>query len=89
MKKTLIQIVFLMVLLACMGCEEEVRTTLNVEERKEVNKRYKEALDSINKMMITECTDRRQKKFNRLVDSLKTTRIEEIELITKVKGNEK
>lgn len=89
MKKALIQIAFLMVLLACMGCEEEVRTTLNVEERKEVNKRYKEALDSINKMMITECTDRRQKKFNRLVDSLKTTRIEEIELITKAKGNEK
>ena len=71
------------------SCGEDERTSLNVEERKEVNDKYKEVLDSINKSMIAECEENRKKKFNIIVDSLKNTRLEEILLITKVKGNEK
>ena len=72
-----------------MSCGEEKRTSLNVEERKEVNQLYKEILDSLNKSLIAECEESRKKKFTAIVDSLKTTRLEEILLITKPKGNEK
>lgn len=89
MDKSIVYIIFISLTLLLIGCGEEERTSLNVDERKIVNNRYKEALDSINKIMITECTERREKKFKVLVDSLKTTRLEEIKLITKVKGNEK
>lgn len=68
-----------------MSCGEDVRTSLNVEERKEVNEKYKEVLDSINKSLIAECETNREKKFEYLVDSLKKTRLEEILLITKKK----
>ncbi len=89
MAKSIIYCLLFSILLIITACGEEERSSLNVEERRIVNTRYKEALDSINKLLITECTDRREKKFNHLVDSLKTTRLQEIELITKVKRNEK
>jgi len=88
MGKGILYILLLVVLTSVISCGEEERTSLNVAERKIVNTRYKEALDSINKMLIAECTDRKEKKFDDLVDSLKTTRLEEIKLITKVKGDE-
>lgn len=75
--------------LSITSCGEDKRTSLNVEERKEVNQRYKEVLDSINKTLITECEENRAQNFNLIVDSLKAARLEEILLITKVKGNEK
>lgn len=74
---------------AILSCGEEQRTSLNVDERKEVNEKYKEILDSLNKSLIAECEEKRNKNFNTIVDSLKNTRLEEILLITKVKGNEK
>lgn len=89
MGRPILQFTLMTFLLMAMSCGEAERTSLSVEERKIVNTRYKEALDSINKAMIVECKDRRKKKFEILVDSLKTTRLEEIQLITKVKGNEK
>jgi len=89
MVKNIFPFLLIASLIAVSSCGEEERTSLNVAERKIVNNRYKEALDSINKLLITECTDRRKKKFDHLVDSLKTTRLEEIKLITKVKSNEK
>lgn len=88
MIKSTLKILAIFVFLSLVACGKEERTSLNVEERKIVNTRYKEALDSINKLMIAECTDLRKKKFDLLVDSIKTMRIEEIELITKVKSNE-
>ena len=72
-----------------MSCSEDKRTSLNIEERKEVNEKYKEVLDSLNKSLISECYENRQKNFTAIVDSLKNTRLEEILLITKVKGHEK
>jgi len=72
-----------------LGCSEEERTSLNVVERKEVNEKYKAILDSLNKSLIDECKENRKKNFNSIVDSLKNTRLKEILLITKVKGNEK
>lgn len=77
------------IVLATWSCGEDVRTSLNVEERKEVNKKYKEVLDSINKSMIAECEIYRNKRFDIVVDSLKKARLEEILLITKSKGNDK
>ena len=72
-----------------LGCSEEERTSLNVVERKEVNEKYKAILDSLNKSLIDECKENRKKNFNSIVDSLKNTRLKEILLITKEKGNEK
>ena len=89
MGRSVLQFAFITLLFVLISCGGDERTMLNVDERKVVNTRYKEALDSINKTMIAECTDRRKKKFDLLVDSIKTTRLEEIKLITKVKGNEK
>lgn len=88
MTNRILQFILISFIVSFSSCGEDERTSLNVEERKIVNTRYKEALDSINKLMITECTDRRKKKFDQLVDSLKKTRLEEIKLITKVKGDE-
>ena len=78
-----------MMILTILSCGEEERTSLNVDERKEVNEKYKAILDSLNKSLIVECEENRKKNFNSIVDSLKNTRLEEILLITKVKGNEK
>lgn len=89
MRKYRFHIILISAILLAISCGEKKRTSLNIEERKIVNTRYKEALDSINKVMFAECKDRRKESFDQLVDSLKTTRLEEIELITKVKGNEK
>ena len=75
--------ILLLAVFAVIGCEADERTSLNVAERKVVNARYKDALDSVNKMMIVECTERRDKRFKTLVDSLKTTRLKEIEHIIK------
>lgn len=72
-----------------LSCGEDERKSLNVDERKEVNEKYKEILDSLNKSLISECEENRKKIFKTIVDSLKNTRLEEILLITKVKGNEK
>lgn len=88
MSKYILHFILLCICTSIISCGEEERTSLNVEERKIVNSRYKEALDSINKLMIAECSERRKKKFDQLVDSLKTTRLEEIQLITKTKSNE-
>lgn len=71
------------------SCKDDIRTSLNIDERKEVNELYKSQLDSINKLMIKECDDRRASTFDNIVDSLKTTRLEEIKLITKSKKDEK
>lgn len=72
-------------LLMAASCGEETRTTLTVEERKEVNKLYKEKLDSLNKYTIAQCEILRESKFDALVDSLKTARLKEIESIMKSK----
>lgn len=77
------------IILSTVSCGETERTSLTIEERKEVNNQYKEILDSLNKLMISECEENRKVSFNSIVDSLKNTRLEEIQLITKVKGNEK
>ena len=72
----------LMLLLVMISCSEEARNTLTVEERKVVNEMFKDKLDSINKAMIKECDERKIALFDRIVDSLKVTRLEEIKLIT-------
>ena len=82
-------LILAVVVFLTVSCEEDERKSLNVEERKEVNQKYKEVLDSINKTLIVECENNREQKFKTLVDSLKTARLEEILLITKPKGNDK
>lgn len=82
------RIILLSILFTLIGCGEEKRTSLNVEERKEVNQQYKDVLDSLNKSLIAECDNNRNKKLNDLVDSLKKARLEEILLITKSNKNE-
>jgi len=89
MGKTVASYIIVMMILTILSCGEEERTSLNVDERKEVNEKYKAILDSLNKSLIVECEENRKKNFNSIVDSLKNTRLEEILLITKVKGNEK
>lgn len=70
------------------SCGKEDRTQLTVEERKEVNEVYKNILDSLNVTMLNQCDEYKAKNFTRIVDSLKETRLNEIRLITKVKGDE-
>ena len=89
MGRTVASYIIVIMVLTILSCGEEERTSLNVDERKEVNEKYKAILDSLNKSLIVECEENRKKNFNSIVDSLKNTRLEEILLITKVKGNEK
>ena len=69
------------------SCGKEARTNLTVAERKIVNNKYKNQLDSLNKTLIKECKEYKENNFDKIVDSLKRTRLEEIQLITKTKGN--
>lgn len=81
----------ILVILLCvsiMSCTEDERSNLTVEERKEVNQLYKAQLDSINKMLIQECEDLRNDRFDKLVDSLSKTRMEEINLIMNKKDED-
>ncbi|MDG1716203.1 MAG: hypothetical protein P8H42_01105 [Saprospiraceae bacterium] len=89
MGRTVASCIIVIMAFTMLGCSEEERTSLNVVERKEVNEKYKAILDSLNKSLINECKENRKKNFNSIVDSLKNTRLKEILLITKVKGNEK
>jgi hypothetical protein len=89
MGRTVASCIIVIMAFTILSCGEKERTSLNVVERKEVNEKYKAILDSLNKSLIDECKENRKKNFNSIVDSLKNTRLKEILLITKVKGNEK
>lgn len=83
MSRRVLILLFSIVALGFSSCKEDDRSSLTVEERKEVNQLYKSRLDSLNKALTQECKDLRKNRFDKIVDSLKQSRLEEINLIMK------